>query len=95
MSHTKLGTEFMASCMLNKRSCCWSCIARLLVQLLAVFHECAMQDPQSPSLRDESLDGGHLDSGGLDRSQVYVTERHWGGASLSWPPWQQKETNLD
>lgn len=42
-----------------------------------------MQDPQSLSLWDKLLDGGHLDSGGLDRYQVYVTEKHWDVASLS------------
>lgn len=46
-----------------------------------------MQDPYSPSLWDKSLDGGHLDSGGIDCYQVYVTKRDWDGASLSWLPW--------
>lgn len=76
---------------MQARQLCWlSCIARFLFQPLTGFHEHAEQDPQSTS-----LDGGHLDSGGLDRYQVYVTERHWDMASLSWLPWQQKETSLD
>lgn len=41
------------------------------------------------------MEATHWDSGGLDRYQVYVTERHWGGASSSWLPWQRKETDLD